>query len=102
MQKAVPKTTKYSRNDTILKSGHHGKAIALAEWLFWESLFQLFLVLQLACWLKVMGNTNSAEQSFVLTFELGFVFFLNVSEAYIVNRGLQGRRTKNNDRYLAT
>ena len=43
--------------------------------------------IQLACWLKVIGNTNSAEQRFVLT-ELGFVFFLNVSEAYVVNRGL--------------
>ena len=56
--------------------------------------------IQLACWLKVIGNTNSAEQRVVLT-ELGFVFFLNVSEAYVVNRGLQGR-TKNNDKYLAT
>ena len=101
MQNAAPKTTKYSRNDTILKSGHHGKAIVLAQWLFWERFFQLFLVLQLACWLKVIGNTNSAEQRFVLT-ELGFVFFLNVSEAYVVNRGLQGRRTKNNDKYLVT
>ena len=31
VQKTAPKTTKYSRNDTILKIGHHAKAIANAK-----------------------------------------------------------------------
>ena len=35
MQKAARKNTKYSRNETILKSGHHGKAIAFAKSSLW-------------------------------------------------------------------
>ena len=41
VQKAAQKSTKYSRNDTILKIGHlakaiaHGKAIAFAKWSVW-------------------------------------------------------------------
>ena len=31
VQKTAPKTTKYSRNETILKIGHHAKAIAHAK-----------------------------------------------------------------------
>ena len=31
MQKAVRKNTKYSKNETILKIGHHAKAIAFAK-----------------------------------------------------------------------
>ena len=31
MQKSGAKNTKYSRNETILKIGHHGKAIAHAK-----------------------------------------------------------------------
>ena len=31
MQKTAPKNTKYSRNETILKIGHHAKAIAHAR-----------------------------------------------------------------------
>jgi len=41
VQKTARKNTKYSRNDTILKIGHHAnviahaKAIALAKWSVW-------------------------------------------------------------------
>ena len=31
VQKTPPKGTKYSRNETILKIGHHAKAIAQAK-----------------------------------------------------------------------
>ena len=31
VQKAAPKNTKYSRNETILKIGHHAKSIAHAK-----------------------------------------------------------------------
>ena len=31
VQKTAPKNTKYSRNETILKIGHHAKAIAHAK-----------------------------------------------------------------------
>ena len=31
LQKTAPKNTKYSRNESILKIGHHAKAIALAK-----------------------------------------------------------------------
>ena len=31
MQKTARKNTKYSRNETILKAGHHAKAIAHAK-----------------------------------------------------------------------
>ena len=31
VQKTAPKKTKYSRNETILKMGHHAKAIAHAK-----------------------------------------------------------------------
>ena len=31
VQKSAPKNTKYSRNETILKLGHHAKAIAYAK-----------------------------------------------------------------------
>ena len=40
-KKALEKTTKYSRNETILKIGHlakaiaHAKAIAFAKWSVW-------------------------------------------------------------------
>ena len=30
-QKTAPKNTKYSRNETILKIGHHAKAVAHAK-----------------------------------------------------------------------
>ena len=33
--KTAPKNTKYSRNETILKIGHHGKAIAFAKSSLW-------------------------------------------------------------------
>ena len=32
MQKTAPENSKYSRNDTILNIGHHGKAIAHRKW----------------------------------------------------------------------
>ena len=35
VQKAAGKNTKYSRNKTILKIGHHAKAIAHAKSSFW-------------------------------------------------------------------
>ena len=35
VQKAAPRNTKYSRNETILKIGHHAKAIAHAESSLW-------------------------------------------------------------------
>ena len=35
MQKTAPENTKYSRNETILKIGHHGKTIAHAKFLLW-------------------------------------------------------------------
>jgi len=35
VQKTAPKSTKYSRNETILKIGHHAKAIAHAKSLLW-------------------------------------------------------------------
>ena len=35
VQKAAPKNTKYSRNETMLKIGHHIKAIGFAESLLW-------------------------------------------------------------------
>ena len=35
MQKTAAKNTKYSRNETILKIGHHGKAIDFAKWSVW-------------------------------------------------------------------
>ena len=35
MQKTAPKNTKYSRNETILKIGHHAKAIAFAKSSLW-------------------------------------------------------------------
>ena len=35
VQKTVQKRTKYSRNETILKIGHHAKAIAHAKSSFW-------------------------------------------------------------------
>ena len=31
VQETAPKRTKYSRNETILKIGHHGKATAYAK-----------------------------------------------------------------------
>ena len=31
VQKTAPKNTKYSRNETVLKIGHHAKAIAHAK-----------------------------------------------------------------------
>ena len=39
VQKTAPKNTKYSRNETVLKIGHHAKAIAHAKfWLFGQKL----------------------------------------------------------------
>ena len=35
VQKIAPKKTKYSRNETILKIGHHAKAIAHAKSSLW-------------------------------------------------------------------
>ena len=35
VQKAAPKNTKYSRNESILKIGHHAKAIAHAKSSLW-------------------------------------------------------------------
>ena len=35
VQKAAPKNIKYSRNETILKIGHHAKAIAYAKSSLW-------------------------------------------------------------------
>ena len=35
MQKTTRKNTKYSRNETILKIGHHAKAIANGKWSVW-------------------------------------------------------------------
>ena len=35
VQKTDRKTTKYSRNENVLKIGHHAKAIAQAKSLFW-------------------------------------------------------------------
>ena len=35
VQKTPPKSTKYSRNETTLKIGHHAKAIAHAKSLLW-------------------------------------------------------------------
>ena len=35
VQKTAPKITKYSKNETILKIGHHAKAIALAKSSLW-------------------------------------------------------------------
>ena len=35
LQKTAPKNTKYSRNESILKIGHHAKAIAHAKSLLW-------------------------------------------------------------------
>ena len=34
-QKTAPKNTKYSRNETILKIGHHAKAIAHGKSSLW-------------------------------------------------------------------
>ena len=35
VQETAPKNTKYSRNESILKIGHHAKAIALAKSSLW-------------------------------------------------------------------
>ena len=35
VQKTAPKNTKYSRNETILKTRHHAKAIAHAKSSLW-------------------------------------------------------------------
>ena len=35
VQKTTPKNTEYSRNETILKIGHHAKAIAHAKSSLW-------------------------------------------------------------------
>ena len=35
VQKSTPKNAKYLRNESILKIGHHAKAIAHAKSLFW-------------------------------------------------------------------
>ena len=35
VQKTAPKNTKYSRNETIFKIGHHAKAIAHAKSSLW-------------------------------------------------------------------
>ena len=35
VQKTAPKNTKYSRNETILKIGHHAKPIAFAKSSLW-------------------------------------------------------------------
>ena len=35
VQKTAPKKAKYSRNETILKMGHHAKAIAHAKSSLW-------------------------------------------------------------------
>ena len=35
VQETAPKSTKYSRNETILKVGHHAKAIAHAKSSLW-------------------------------------------------------------------
>ena len=35
VQKAARKNTKYSRNETILKIGHHAKAIDHGKWSVW-------------------------------------------------------------------
>ena len=34
-KKTARKNTKYSRNETILKLGHHAKAIAHGKWSVW-------------------------------------------------------------------
>ena len=39
VQKTAPKNTKYSRNETILKIGHHAKAIAHAKSSLWVKNF---------------------------------------------------------------
>ena len=36
VQKSAPKNTKYSRNESILKIGHHAKAIAHAKSSLWR------------------------------------------------------------------
>ena len=38
VQKTAPKNIKYSRNKTILKIGHHGKAIAFAKSSLWSKI----------------------------------------------------------------
>ena len=45
VQKTAPKNTKYSRNETVLKIGHHAKAIAHAKF----SLFGQKLEFQKTC-----------------------------------------------------
>ena len=35
VEKTASKNTKYSRNETILKIGHHAKAIAHGKWSVW-------------------------------------------------------------------
>ena len=35
VQNSAPKNTKYSRNETILKIGHHAEAIAFAKISLW-------------------------------------------------------------------
>ena len=35
VQKTAPENTKYSRNESILKIGHHAKAIAHGKWSVW-------------------------------------------------------------------
>ena len=41
VQKTARKKTKYSRNETIFKIGHHAKAIAHAKSSFWEKKLKL-------------------------------------------------------------
>ena len=38
VQKTARKNTKYSINETILKMGHHVKAIAHGKWSVWEKI----------------------------------------------------------------
>ena len=38
VQKTAPKNTKYSRNESILKIGHHAKAIAFAKCSLWSKI----------------------------------------------------------------
>ena len=41
LQRTAPKNTKYSRNETILKIGHHAKAIAHAKSSLWVKKLKL-------------------------------------------------------------
>ena len=65
MQNTAAKKTKYSRNETILKLGHHAKAIAHEKsWLWvknqnWEKMSKSILQIIWSCYMQKTASKNT-------------------------------------------